>query len=275
MKRSIIFLILLVSVCYNSWAGIDFDGTDDYVDSNYLASYSSTNSFTYCAWAILDGVAAPYAEDWIIGAIDDSGVAIIQYGFDTSCGSGLKPRVYIRDDTNTLDNVCSTGTAVTVGVLFSLCLVYDDPNADVILYQDGVNIASDTAFSATGAKTFTTNGGAELGVGARNDRTVEVYNSQFDGKIYEVAMWRSALTPTQILQYHNMKMSTAPCSINNSTLEKYLPMNNGEAGTSADGDSVINMCGSDSDSAVGNDGANNTGLSWTSSPLNLPVGIIQ
>jgi len=260
------YLLIMLFVCQTAWAGVALDNTDDYIDSNYNPNYGASDSFTICSRASLDDAAA--AEEYIVGSIPGVNVAIIQLGFANFCGAGLKPVVYIRDDTNTIDNVCSAGADVTAGTPFSLCLVYDDTAADVILYQNGSNVASDTSFTALGAKNLSA---GDYFIGARNNVGGSTIDSYFDGVIYEVAFWRTALNSTQVAEYHNQKIVGAPCNIVPASLEKYFKMDDGVAETSADTDALVNICGSDTDSGSGNDGSNNTGLTWKAqSILNYP-----
>lgn len=272
MKKIAIFLALCL-FHGSAFASISFDGTDDYVDSNYGPNLSSSDSFSIMGWFIADGAAT--GEDHITGALSSASgcnSALIQIGFDSvsGCGAnnGKRLLAYIRDDSGNQTGPLCANADTTLGVVHSFAFIYDDANADTFLYEDNTLVASNTSTTAIGAKNFTT---PEFAIGARNNVCGGAVDSFFPGKVLEIAYWRTALTAAQVAQYHNSKMMDSPCHIAPASLEKYFRMQDGNTGTSADGDSVCNTCGSTAGAATGNDGANNTGLTWASqNALNYP-----
>lgn len=250
----IVFSLLLV--CNPCRGGITFDGTDDYIDTNYTPSYSATDDLSVCGWFDLDDVAS--VEEYITGFITSSvSRGIIQIGLTTSCASGANLNARFRDDDGNLDgNVCGD-TAITVDTPHSFCLTYDDSAADSFLYLDGVETASDLTMTAVGSKNVTNP--REWFIGARDSEgTPQTF---WDGDIYEVAYWDNAfLSAAEVLLYHNSEMRRMPCQLQSSTLLKYFPMDDVADGVSADAASFRNECGSDEDVGTGVDGGNNTGL---------------
>ena len=265
MKKLLISLILVFSLVSLSWGGVAFDNVDDYIDSNYTPSYSATDDFSICGWASLDNAASgeEYIAAYISHSVQPDG--LVQFGVSNgaSCvgNDGLHLLVYIRDDNGNLstpaEGLCSD-TTITVNTPFSVCLTYDDSEADGILYMNGVQVAIDTTVDAIGVK----NGAfpREFFIGARNNEGTP--NSFWDGNVYEIAFWDNVvLSATEVSLYHNARTRRMPCQIQPTALIKYLPMDDVPDGTSADGDSFRAECGSSLTAGTGVDGADNVGLS--------------
>ena len=147
-------ILLLVSPDI-SFAGVAFDNVDDYIDTNYTPAFSATDDFSICGWVDLDNAAS--GEEYIAAYISHSAApdGLIQFGVSNgaTCASndGLHLLVYIRDDDGNIstpaEGLCSD-TIITVNTPFSVCLTYDDSEADGILYMNGVQVAIDTTVDA-------------------------------------------------------------------------------------------------------------------------------
>lgn len=82
----------------------------------------------------------------------------------------------------------------------------------------------------------------------------------FDGDITEVSVWSSALTGEQISNLYNSRSRRMPCQTSPSTLRVSLAIDECVDGASCDGLVFSSVCGGNTDSATGDNGANNTGL---------------
>ena len=254
--------ILLLFLPNKVHAAVLIGDGDEFVDTNYGVNYTSSEDLSICGWFQLDDAAGAGVEEHIVGVNPfPASFCLIQVGVDTGsgCGSdnGLRLISYIRDDSNNLDGPMCGDTNITVDTWTHFCFVYIDAATDAFLYMNGVQVASDTSIIATGAKTCSS---TDWYIGARNDANVA--NNIWDGPIEEVSFYRSALTATQVAQLYSARMRRMPCQIG-TTLDKYLPLDDGDDGTNADGDSVFPVCGTDTDAGVGNDGAVDGGLTWS------------
>lgn len=82
------------------------------------------------------------------------------------------------------------------------------------------------------------------------------------GTIDEVAVWNAELTDNDISILANSKVKHMPLQISPGNIIFYLPMDDQPDGTSADGDTLVNQDNPGTANGTGNDGANNTGLTW-------------
>ena len=150
--------------------------------------------------------AAFSVEAWVQGSAaqtTDAGIITVGYGgfeqLNLDCGgSGHSFRFYVRDAAG---NVHGPGGTVSAADLrwHHLVGVCDEANSNVVLYVDGVQNAISTGFSSgLGILAPTT----PLSIGARRQGTTTDYNLQFLGTIDEVALYKSALTPAQVLAHY-------------------------------------------------------------------------
>ena len=96
--------------------------------------------------------------------------------------------------------------------------------------------------------------------------------SPFSGSITEVATWNRVLTSGEIASLYNSGSFSKGIPNTIATPVMYLAMDDGTVATSADGDTVADSSGN-GNNGTGDDGANNTGLMWSSNPTVEAQGI--
>lgn len=90
-------------------------------------------------------------------------------------------------------------------------------------------------------------------------RTNGVYGNLI---VNDVAIWKGvAVSGAELSLSYNSRVKHMPLQIQPLNLVAYLPMDDGQDGTSADGATVSDMSGN-GNNGTGDDGANNTGLTW-------------
>jgi hypothetical protein len=92
------------------------------------------------------------------------------------------------------------------------------------------------------------------------------------GQIAEPTVWNAGLTPSEMYELFNSNTPDKPLSIQPSNLIAYYPMDDQPAGTSADGDTVRDASGNNNN-GTGDDGPNNTGLTWRAEDLFTGSGL--
>lgn len=83
----------------------------------------------------------------------------------------------------------------------------------------------------------------------------------FDGQLNEVAVWDTNISSGEVSILNSSKMKHMPLQIKPANLKGYWAMNSGADGASADGATIIDLSGN-GNNGTGDDGANNTGLTW-------------
>lgn len=149
----------------------------------------------------------------------------------------------------------TTNETVNDGAWHHIVFVWDISTNNMRIYIDSVvgTLASSTQSGTVTNVSPATN----LIIGATP--TGQRY---FDGQISEVAIWKGPfLSVAEIAQLFNPKMKRLPLQIQASILKTYLGVDDGLDGVSADGATVKDISGNGND-GTGDDGANNTGLTW-------------
>lgn len=245
----ILLSLLLVNPC---WAGIDFDGVDDYVQvTDFLSTDQSGLSVS--AWVYFD---TSNTDDFII-----------RYG-NTGTTDGISLH---RDDVGGVSGRTDCFKVATVNAIVTMAIegaTNSAPSGQWIhicvtfyysslkLYVNGVEDPNSPNNTAAGA---IVNPALDCFVGAIS---ATASNSVADGKITEFALWTETLTATEVKLLASSRLKGIPLQIQPSALKLYLPMDDQETGTAANGDTVRDLSGNGNNGA-GNDGANNAGLTWT------------
>lgn len=124
------------------------------------------------------------------------------------------------------------------------------------VYVDGTNSATDsTADTAPTVDRF------NLGVLGRDGDV-----NFLVGCIEEVYVWSTDLTAAEIELIHNAKVKGIGLGIKSVNLVAYYSMDDGPDGTSADGDTIRDGSGN-GNNGTGDDGGNNTGLTFVANQL--------
>ena len=250
--------IQLRMVYGDSRSGIIADGVDDYIDTNYEISLASDEDFSVSFWFQIDGTAASATEEHLLGVFGTTN-CVVQVGFyDTGgCGAddGDTLQFYVQNASSSGDEACGNEVIVP-GKWYHFAGVYDK-STGLYSYINGTLDDSDVSIASTGALSF----GRDTFLMARDGGSgAENYIA---GKIAEYYFWDNhVLTQAEVTTLATSSIAGAGLNIGGGTLAQYLPINDGVSGTSADGDTIKDMSGNAAN-AVGVDGANNTGLTWT------------
>ena len=225
--------------------GIDFDGTDDFIDASNSASINLDGSMSVMAW-IYPRSTANYTpivtkEDW-----------------DNSKGYylGLDP----NDDNNIYfgfnrggNEIVTSSDAFTMNSWYYVVGTFDSALGSNNLKIYVNNVLVEEGGDGTVPVQHTEN----LDIGYLHD----IANAFFDGFITEIAVWDVALSTTEIAKLYSGGVPTRgiPLNIQPANLQMYLPLNDIPIGESADGDTFGDLSGN-SNTATGDDGANDAGL---------------
>lgn len=162
----------------------DFDGTDDYVSFPHISAYNITEAITVCAWICLDTFGQ--TERILDKSFSTAWAFALE---DTAPYDGLA--VYLNG-TKRLD----TGTGLlTATTWHHVAFTYDRTN--LIIYVDGVSVASTTGFTAAiGTNSTAISFGREAAGGGR-----------LDGKVFDLRLYSQALTVDEIAHVMSFGLS--------------------------------------------------------------------
>lgn len=246
MKKLLLSIFLSISLIANCWAGIDFDGIDDGIDTTDIANVEG--ALTISAWINVDDLTNGYVilakyhstnslKSWLFRINSTSELAF--YTYNGSAQAVIASTNTISSDTWTHILMTFDGTAGTDKVDFyingALCTL---------------NATNDDTYVPANTATVITMGRWASATG---------FN---DGISTEEAIWNVELTTAQIAQLASSRIKGMPLQIQSTALKGYWSMDDQETGTSADGDTVRDLSGN-GNNGTGVDGANNTGLLWT------------
>ena len=252
MKRLLLSLSIVLLTATSCLAGIDFDGTDDYVNG---ADSFYSNTLTISAWIFIEAVPTSGSEKPIVHKRNSSGVTagVNEWDFNIGYGSATNSFLAFFAWSSSAATIINVNTSANPTLLkntwYHVVARCDGTDADVLI--DGIE--------TDGAQTGTIRNAVSLiQIGSMNSSNTNRY---FNGLITEVAIWNVYLTDDEIGQLKK-HIRGKPLQVRSGNLKIYLPMNDGTVGTSADGDTVADKSGN-GQNGTGVDGANNTGLSWT------------
>lgn len=202
-------LLIFLLVCSPVFAGVDFDGADDYVvgtDSFY------SDAITVCAWVNPDVLdtnnrsivfkrngtdANQNANEWQLHA--------------TSTGTG-----FAAWQTGGSIAPCNpSGAAISTSSWSHVCATSEGNGGNCYVFVNGVAGAADAVGAATQDTTST------IQVGTRNANNDARY---WNGRITEVAIWNARLTDDEIINLASSRMKRMPLQIKKDNLKIYLPM---------------------------------------------------
>jgi len=225
MKSSILTILLMFSA--PAW-GVDFDGTDDYVD---CGSSITPSNVTVSVWVNSDAV----ANDQALAVIDDCGQNFAGFMLFISasnwywwCCDGAS----VWYGTTAASGAISAGWTHLVGTW--------DGNTKVS-YKDGSQVHSDS----TGSGNIGYPGADVLRLGNRDRVTDDLY---LDGELDDVRIYDRALSAAEVLALYNATRRTARKRVGGALatgLVGHWEMNDGPIGTDASGtDTILDSSGS-------------------------------
>lgn len=254
MKTKITLSILCSLMCslFSFGQGINFDGTDDYVQSSY-AGITGTGDRTIETWIKTTGNYNP-SNGGTQGVLVDYGTFVNgqRFTFNVLWANAIRLEVG--------GNGVSGTIAINDGNWHHVAVVFSNPGNNVALYVDGV-------LDTQGSLTVPANTGFanNIVIGRRIDGV-----NYFSGDIDEVRIWNTALTQTEI----QANMNTELCNTNNPNLFAYYKFNDG----TPNGSNSANTTAIDNSGNLHNGTLNNFALSgntsnWvTGAPLSSGIG---
>ncbi|MFA5643938.1 MAG: LamG-like jellyroll fold domain-containing protein [Patescibacteria group bacterium] len=189
-----------VSYITDSGGTFDFNGSNGKVDIGNGFSLSNKAQVTFESWFL--------ADSWVAGS---PAFARTIYSENTS-GTGIKYAICQTTTNLTLNTRTNTtgalGTLETIsiplpsaGQWYNLAIVYDAVNDKRIIYLNGISQHEETAAIDS---LFNQTTGVLPRIGVTNNETTDRW---FDGKIAEVRIYDSALSPEEVLQNFNATKS--------------------------------------------------------------------
>lgn len=253
VKLKLILAILISWLCcFSSFAGVDFDGTDDYIDLAGDANQRTTN-FTVALWYRPDAVSADKKSLYTNG-VASGGVGL---NADQACsGSASAGEVcgWLYNG-SAWKNTGQATDVLTAGTWIHLAITWTN-NGTFLLYVNGAQ-ANSTAL-ATSTVSYGTSV-ASIG----RDATDGNYTN---GVIDDVYFWSVQLTAAEIALLYNSRVKGFGRQLQPASLVDYWGLDDQPDGTSFDGDTAFDhMDGTDNGTGV--DGANNTGLASSATVL--------
>lgn len=250
-------LCLVVSCSLQIRAGVLFDGVDDFIAGTDIAAMDSLSAYTLSVWvratAIQTAKCVVCKDDLTVGPfLQTDTVNSNQLTFALAAASGIK-----TTNANLVSNTwyCVVGT-------------FDNAlgTSKTKLYLNGValgttNFGTPDSITSTGASTASWEIG-RLGAVGR----------YWFGDIDDVRVYNRAVTASEAQSIYESRLKKGGVIFG---LIWYSTMSNQPGGDSADGDSVMDIIGGLN--GTGDNGANNTGLTWTddtvmSYPTRIRVG---
>ncbi|MFK7785984.1 MAG: LamG-like jellyroll fold domain-containing protein [Crocinitomicaceae bacterium] len=217
MKRALltVHLVFLISFCGTAQNALYFDGSNDFVQTNYTG---------------VTGAAARTFEAWVFvsSSAPASNLSILDYGLNavgsrnTFFVSGTRQLGFISGGTNA--NISSPASAVPVNQWVHVAFVLNSGTG--FLYVDGVQV---------GTGSLTTVNTPATGTDVRVGQRVPGGSILFNGVIDEVRVWSVARTVSEIQADMNAEL----CGVQTG-LELYLKLNEGAAGATNTGVNTAN-----------------------------------
>ena len=176
---------------------LDFDGVDDYVDCGNISELNGVTEASWSIWAAKNGTS-----DYYLMSCYSSTSSLRQYLFQQYSD---KLYVYLSNSGGTLRLMNRIDYIFNIDEWYHIGIVYNEAelsNADKVkIYINGtLQTNQTTGFALTSLRSTT----ASTNIGRAVDFTTKEYN----GKIDEVAIFDSALTPTEITS-----ISSAPTDL--------------------------------------------------------------
>jgi len=140
-------------------SGRDFNGSSNYINTNYSPSFSSNQDFTISVWTSPDTATG---RDLIFGSEDADGSPHTEVNWrdDTNIVG-----FHLRDDANSGSAPDCSNTTVNNGTFHQITYVHDDnASPSLVTYFDGAALCNNAANNANGAHTH----GCPLFLGASN-----------------------------------------------------------------------------------------------------------
>jgi len=252
----ILSLFLIVRPCL---AGCEFDHVDDWVDCGSDANIDSFTSASFSAWVYVENL--PTSDDATIVSKLLWDPNYDGWVFSVKCDATPECKLYYwgipepAGDNNGWSTDVDTIVVDTwyhIGFTYTRTSVANDPK----FYIDGVSVT--VTEDKHSGKAGSADADADFNIGKRG-KAGSLDDDYFDGQITEVAYWNIIISDDEMALLGKSRMKQIPLQIQPANLKLYLPMDDEPDGTSADGDTFMDLSGN-GNNGTGDDGANNTGL---------------
>lgn len=259
--RLLLFVILFSPVAF---AGVDFDGTDDYVDLGSMGSFGSdldSQTTSIAFWFKTTDTARVS----VFGTGNNTGndtVLFLQFNTDPTDQSSSQGKTWqrLRDETAVMrQGGADFDTGYTDGEWHHWVSIFHT-NADGEIFLDGVSQTWTTSSFGDGSVGTTANFTGSFDISGMNWKGTHCQDGCFGGQISEFYIFDDELTDAEISLLANSKVKGIGRQFDN--MRNYLPLDDIADGESADGD-MFKDHGTGGDDGTGVDGANNTGLTAT------------
>jgi len=279
MIKKLLLILLFTLLTHTAFAGVTFDGVDDFIplanESNF--DFERTQAFTISLWSKLTAnnevhdIIAKMSDANLIGWCWVNNFNYISYAQSNGYISFMLSSAWT---TNAIAvSTTDVSTKVNDGTWHNYIVTYSGSSlaSGLTIYEDGTSLPFTVKYD-TLSTTMLNN--EPVTVGARTDGGT-LYHEVTNGSISEVAIWDVVLTASEMALLTNSRIKGIPLQIRTSALKLYLPMDDQEAGTSADGDTVRDYSGL-GNNGIADNGIDNLGLFWVGeSILNYPSSIIS
>lgn len=241
IKKFLLSLVLIFSLLPSAFAAIDFDDADDCLT---IASSPTLSSISIYIRFKVDST------DVFLVTRDTSGSSITDWWWAVESNGNLQ--FAGRPNGQGFGSLIqSGGSFISTGTEYSAVVTYT--SGSQVLYVNGSQVNTNSAGGALESD-------MTLAIGCRIVGGTP--GAVMDGIIREVAIWNTPISAVDAIALTNSKTRLNPLQISTGNLISYYAMDDGPEGTSADGDTILDLAGYD-DNATGADGSNNTGLTWT------------
>ena len=205
---------------------LDFDGTNDYVDTGNSFQSTFRNSFTISCWIMADDGQPPSIQS-VLGAQNSGEEDCVRLEIL------VDGKIKFHYEANTADATVTTSSAIfsdgATDWTHIVC-VADDSQNECLIYVNGESQTVTGTGTNTSGVTFNDWTSAdELFIGARDDDGSA--SRYFDGKIDEVRIWNDVRTAAEILANYNRSITNP---YDDGSLKLYLRMNNGSGSIAFD-----------------------------------------
>jgi hypothetical protein len=187
----------------------NFDGSTGYFQHSNTLAQSFTDAFSVSFWARTESFASDQrgVSNWIV-----PGNTGAQWNVWLDVGDGAVGwAAAIYDQSGTYQLAGTTVASATLNAWQHVCATWSSSSTDLLVYVDGVEVASTTAsnmYASTAATSF------QIGNSANESK-------YFDGDIANVRVWDRALSSSEVLQLYTNPWSGL--SIPSSTRYFFVP----------------------------------------------------
>ncbi len=246
MKRLIPILLAFSLWANPCWGGVTFDKVDDFL--NIATPVDDTYPFSYACWVKSD--------DETVGqtvlSIGEAGNDDAFHRMALQGNAGGDPLRCHSIDTSSPDTgseFADTSSGYSANTWHHVACVFAASN-DRRAFIDGGNKGTNSGGVIVDNADVTRIG----------RRAANTSSQTMSGVITECTVWNVALTDAEVAILASTRVKRFSCQIQPTLIVDAWAVDDCADGVSCDGTSFVPVCGSGNDAFIGNDGANNSGL---------------